>query len=152
MSGKDPIRFFKDKVSFRFHDKEGVKKWLHRIIKKNKGKTGTLNYIFCSDKEILRLNKTFLKHNYYTDIITFDNSEVKSEISADIYISADSVRKNAEHFKTTFRNELLRVMVHGLLHLFGQKDKTLKEKLEMRELEDLWLDDYLKNKFKARAK
>ena len=94
-----------------------------------------INYIFLDDNKILEINKKFLNHNYYTDIISFDNSDDKF-ISGDIYISIDRVKENALEQKTSFNEELPRVIIHGVLHLLGFKDKSPKEKKEMREKEN----------------
>ncbi len=88
------------------------------------------------------MNVKFLKHNYFTDIITFDNSLVKKKIVGDIFISIDTVRLNAKQYKTTFDNELHRVMIHGLLHLVGYSDKTPAKQKVMRGMEDLWLKKF----------
>jgi rRNA maturation RNase YbeY len=129
------IRFFSDGVSFQLRNKRKTVEWLQTVIAREGKKTGTLSYIFVSDTQILQLNRQFLNHNYYTDIITFD--EVESDtISGEMYISIDTVRTNAEIYQTTFDNELYRVMVHGVLHLCGYNDKTEQEQVLMREMED----------------
>lgn len=99
---------------------------------------GFINYIFVGDREIFLLNKKYLNHSYPTDIITFDYSEL-NEVSGDIYISLDTVRYNAKKFEATFKVELNRVMVHGLLHLLRYKDKSRSEKILMRKKEDFYL-------------
>ncbi len=98
-----------------------------------------LNYIFCSDDYLLSLNQRFLSHDEYTDIITFDHSFNKKQISAEIFISIKRVKENAKTFKTTFQNELHRVMIHGVLHLTGYKDKTKKQQQAIRKKEDYYL-------------
>ena len=98
-------------------------------------KMGDITYIFCSDTEILRINQFYLKHDYYTDIITFDYSE-DNILSGDLFISLDTVKTNSLKFKTGFDNELRRVMIHGILHLCGYKDKASEEKKIMRAKED----------------
>lgn len=100
---------------------------------------GELNYIFCTDPYLHNINRRFLKHDTYTDIITFDNSTVQDFIEADIYISLDRVRENARKFNVTFDEELHRVMVHGLLHLAGYGDKSPSEKVLMKKKEDAYL-------------
>jgi rRNA maturation RNase YbeY len=102
-----------------------------------------LGFIFCSDEYLLKINKDFLSHDYYTDIITFDLSEPGSSlISGEIYISVDTVRDNAHRFKTSIVRELHRVMFHGILHLCGYSDKTKAQQSIMREMEDRYLDLY----------
>jgi len=102
-----------------------------------------LQYIFCSDEYLLEINKQHLQHNYYTDIITFDLSEKPNAVIGEIYISVDRVRDNAQNYDATFKNELLRVIFHGALHLCGFKDKTEKDQTLMRKAEDKYLQYYL---------
>ena len=109
--------------------------WVNRVLNSEKAKSGTINFVFCDDDYLLNINKKFLDHDTYTDIITFDYSE-KEVISGDIFISIDRVKENAVRFRQKFSNELLRVMAHGLLHLLGYNDKTEKEIKEMRLKED----------------
>ena len=106
--------------------------------------TGEMNYIFCSDERILEVNRQFLSHDYYTDIITFDYS-TPATVSGDIYISLDTVRSNAEQFAAPYERELLRVIIHGLLHLTGQNDKTPETEAEMHRKEDLALSAWDNN-------
>ncbi|GHT21488.1 endoribonuclease YbeY [Bacteroidia bacterium] len=129
------IRFFSDGVSFELRNKRKTAQWLQTVIAREGKRTGTLSYVFVSDAQILQLNRQFLNHNYYTDIITFD--EVESDtISGEMYISIDTVRTNAAIYQTAFDNELFRVMAHGALHLCGYNDKTEAEQALMREMED----------------
>ena len=131
--------FFYDSTPFRLRNKSRYSRWLEKVIASEKKKQGEINYIFCSDPVILRLNKQFLKHNYYTDIITFDYS-VKDVISGEIYVSADTVSYNALKFKSAPAQEMRRVMVHGVLHLCGYKDKSERDKETMRNKEDFYLN------------
>lgn len=102
-----------------------------------------INYVFCSDEELLEINREHLNHNYYTDIITFDLSEKGTgALVSDIYISVDRVRDNAVDHKVSFRSELHRVIFHGILHLLGHRDKSEREEEEMREMEDIWMQQY----------
>jgi len=126
------------KVKFKLDKVAGIKKWIEAIAKTEKKAIGGINYVFVGDDELLKLNKQYLKHNTYTDIITFDYSEPK-EISGDIFISIDRVKDNAKKFKVKFDDELHRVMIHGVLHLCGYKDKTPKDAREMRKKEDFSL-------------
>lgn len=112
-----------------------VKEWIKQIAAKFDRKVGELAYIFCSDEKILEVNQEYLQHDYYTDIITFDYSEGKT-ISGDMFISLDTVRSNSEQFGTNYDEELLRVIIHGVLHLCGMNDKTDEEERKMRELEN----------------
>lgn len=111
---------------------------LKNVLKEEKKKLGEINYIILSDKELLRINKKFLKHNYYTDVITFSNNN-KSYIYGDIYISIERVKLNASKYKVNFEEELKRVIVHGLLHLIGYDDKNNNLKSLMKEKEDFYL-------------
>lgn len=126
---------FHYETEFSLEDAENYTNWIINIIKSEKAVLGDLSYIFCSDNYLLKLNQKYLKHNSFTDIITFDYSEQKV-ISGEIYISIDRVRENAVKFKVDFNRELLRVMAHGVLHLLGYKDKSKNEKEEMSTKED----------------
>jgi len=110
--------------------------WLKEIAKSHQKNILEINYIFCSDDYLLNVNREYLNHDYYTDIITFDNSEDSENIESDIFISLDRVEENATELQKTFENELLRVMSHGLLHLCGFKDKSDADAAIMREQED----------------
>jgi probable rRNA maturation factor len=133
------INFFKEEIKFRLSKQDDLKKWILRLIKKEKYSLGILNFILCSDRYLLKMNKEYLSHDYYTDIITFDNSEKQKMIEGDIYISIDRVLANSKTFKTTFESELHRVMAHGVLHLLGYGDKNKKQRTEMKIQEDKWL-------------
>lgn len=111
------------------------KKWLVKVAKSEGKSVGTINYVFCNDSYLLGVNQKYLNHDTYTDIITFDNSS-GDFISADIYISSERVTENALINNVDFINELLRVVVHGLLHLCGYKDKTDDQRQLMRLKED----------------
>jgi len=110
-------------------------KWIYLVIEKYHKKAGDIDYIFCSDEEILKMNKQYLNHDYYTDIITFDYSE-NDVVSGDLFISLNTVKSNSEKFGTIYEEELHRVMIHGILHLCGFKDKTPADEKLMREKED----------------
>lgn len=112
-----------------------IKDWVKQVAYQFNLKVGELAYLFCSDEKILEVNKEYLQHDYYTDIITFDYSE-GNVISGDMFISLDTVRSNAEKYGTAYKEELLRVMIHGVLHLCGLKDKTDEEEKRMREEEN----------------
>ena len=114
-------------------------KWITSAAKAEKKKVGEICYIFCSDNYLLKINKQYLKHNTFTDIITFDHS-YDNLISGDIFVSIDRVKDNARQLGIHFENELHRVMIHGILHLAGYNDKTDKQELLMRKTEDKYLD------------
>ena len=124
-----------DSVSFSLKNKRFIKSWIKDIIQQNKKELGDINYIFCSDEKILEINKEFLKHDYYTDIISFDYCEV-NKINGDIFISIDTVKSNSIKYKTEFIEELHRVIIHGVLHFLGFKDKTKADAEKMREAEN----------------
>jgi len=123
-------------------DRTRLKRFLVSLFKKEKKQLGELQYIFCSDDYLLQINRQYLNHNYFTDIITFDLSEKDQLINAEIYISVDRVRENAREFGCSLRQELHRVMFHGALHLCGYKDKKPKDAQLMRRMEDKWLRLY----------
>ncbi|MBR5018063.1 MAG: rRNA maturation RNase YbeY [Bacteroidales bacterium] len=136
------IRYFKEDTSFSLKDKRLINKWLQEVARQRGYKIGELNYIFCSDPYLLAINKQFLDHDYETDIITFDNSDDyeletgHKGVSADIYISVDTVRVNAKAYGEGFDREMHRVIVHGLLHLIGYDDVTEWKQRRMRAAEN----------------
>lgn len=132
------IRFNNHEKTFKLKNKRKIVNWIKRIVSSYGKSAGEVSIIFTSDNYILEINNQYLNHNYFTDIITFDYS-TKSIIEGDIYISVDTVMSNSKKFHTSFNEEILRVIIHGILHLVGFKDKTTKEKLEMRRNEDLAL-------------
>lgn len=123
---------------FTLRDRGAIRSWVRNAVLLEGKKLDELSFNFCSDEHLLGINKQFLKHDYYTDIITFDLSEEEG-ILGDIYISIDRVRENAKQNGAPFHVELKRVMIHGVLHLCGLNDKTAKERLRMREKEDHYL-------------
>lgn len=129
--------FFEDTGPL-FIKKEVVAK-INDLIKSEQKNKGEITFIFCSDKYLLEINKEYLQHDYYTDVITFDYSE-NNIISGDIFISIDRVKENADTYKVSFENELYRVMLHGVLHLVGYNDKTKEEQKIMRQKEDEYLN------------
>ena len=116
-------------------DQTTVTEWIGRVAESHQRVVGDINYVFCNDEEILEVNRRYLQHDYYTDIITFDESEGEV-ISGDMLISLDTVRSNAELLGTEYEEELHRVIIHGVLHLCGLKDKTPEDELQMRQAED----------------
>ncbi|MFN4812197.1 MAG: rRNA maturation RNase YbeY [Bacteroidota bacterium] len=131
------INFLKADISFVPKQKKLLRQWIALTIQAHHKKLGQIDYIFCSDEYLLQMNKQYLNHHTLTDIITFDYSnELTAEVAGEIYISINRVRENAEVFKCTFNDELHRVMIHGVLHLCGFKDKTKNQKQIMRAQED----------------
>lgn len=133
------IRQFSEDIDFKLKGVLAIKKWLKGTLENEGFTLGEINYIFCSDNYILKINKDYLNHNYFTDIITFNYNEGK-KVNADIFISIDTVKSNANSRKIDFYNELHRVMVHGILHLVGYNDKTPTQQIEMTSKEDYYLN------------
>lgn len=129
------IEYCAEDVSMPTIDVERLNDWIEDVVTSYRKSLGELCYVFCSDKYILNVNNEYLQHDYYTDIITFDYSE-ENIISGDLIISLDTVRTNAEKFSQAYDNELLRVIIHGILHLCGLKDKSPEDELKMREAEE----------------
>lgn len=137
---KLPIYFYQQESTYILKQKNILRNWINRTILTEGHQLQILNFIFCSDEYLLKINEQYLHHDTYTDIITFDNSETPNNIAGDIFISIDRIRENAKFFKTTFSNELHRVVIHGTLHLLGYADKTAKAKKLMTEKEDEYLN------------
>lgn len=137
---KLPIYFYQQESTYILKQKNILRNWINRTILTEGHQLQILNFIFCSDEYLLKINEQYLHHDTYTDIITFDNSETPNNIAGDIFISIDRIRENAKFFKTTFSNELHRVIIHGTLHLLGYADKTAKAKKLMTEKEDEYLN------------
>jgi probable rRNA maturation factor len=133
------VNFFSADKKLHFVPKRELKAFLNELFTNENKKISRLDYIFCSDSFLLDINRRFLNHDYYTDIITFDLSETKNETIAEIYISLDRVKENARKLETKYRNEILRVVFHGALHLCDYKDKTQKQIKEIRQKEDFYI-------------
>ena len=134
-----PVLFTKAATRFKFDNATGIRKWILSAIKNEGYTAGYIQFVFCSDDYLLELNQQYLHHDTLTDIITFDYREGK-KISGDIFISIDRVKENAGKFNVRFKDELHRVMIHGILHLCGYKDKDKKSTQVMREKEDFYLE------------
>ena len=119
-----------------------LKLFIKKLIKAEGGELSSLNYIFCNNKKLLKINQEFLGHDDYTDIITFNLSPDPQIIEGEVYISVDRVRENARIFKSPLKEELLRVVFHGALHLCGYRDKNKVDIKEMRKAEDRWLSEF----------
>jgi rRNA maturation RNase YbeY len=137
------ISFNKADATATLKNRVALKSFIEKRVKKEGLSIESLNYVFCSDKYLLEINKQFLDHNYYTDIISFDLSEVPGQLIGEVYISIDRVKDNAKTHGATFSEELLRVIFHGALHFCGYKDKKPSDVKKMRQMEDLWLTAYL---------
>jgi len=129
------ISYFAEDIKVPKFPKREISAWIKQVAELQNRKVGDISYIFCSDEKILEVNKQYLQHDYYTDIITFDDSK-EHTINGDIFISLDTVKSNAEELKIPFDKELRRILIHGILHLCGQKDKAPKDKAEMTRKED----------------
>jgi rRNA maturation RNase YbeY len=135
------IEFFNEDTGLSQLDFPLVSKWIVEIIEDKLMSCGPLSIIFCSDDYLLNINQQYLNHDYHTDIITFNYSS-RRIISGDLFISTDTVRTNADIFKVSFTQELVRVIFHGILHLLGWDDHSEGEKLEMRNMENFWLHKF----------
>lgn len=133
------IRFFAENISFNLKNRRKIKYWITGAITGENKIVGEINFVFCSDDYLLDMNKKYLSHDYFTDVITFDFC-AGDKISGDIFISIDSVRSNLAKYKQSFANELHRVMIHGILHLCSYGDSTKSEIALMRSKENTYLE------------
>lgn len=132
------IHFSIEKEGFKLKDKMKIKAWITSVVKKEGKRIGDIAYMFCDDEQVLEANISYLEHDTYTDIITFDYVE-GDVVSGDILISVDRVKENANLFQCSFEQELHRVIIHGILHLLGVGDKTEEEAAVMRKREEMAL-------------
>lgn len=135
------ITYVAENIALPELDQQHVQNWIRHVAADYGFTLGDITYIFCDDERILEVNRQFLGHDYYTDIITFDYS-TPSRISGDIYISLDTVGSNAASLGISLQDELKRILIHGILHLTGQGDKTPETRAEMTRKEDLALSEY----------
>ena len=133
------IYIFSEDIEFKLDAEENINSWIEDTFNYEGLNFKSLNLIFCSDSFLLNINKTYLQHNYYTDVITFNLSDTPDQGEGEIYISVDTVRDNAKEFSVTFEKELYRVIIHGVLHLCGYNDHSELEKTVMREKENFYL-------------
>jgi rRNA maturation RNase YbeY len=136
------VHFFYQGVTISLGNRNRLKLFLEKLFEKEGKKLMSLNYIFCTDKALLKINKEYLRHDYYTDIISFDLSDNPHEKTAEIYISVDRVRENAKSLGVSVQLEILRVIFHGALHICNYKDKTKREINLMRKMEDTYIKSY----------
>jgi probable rRNA maturation factor len=134
------IQFFEEDITYKLKNKTAIRAWVTETIDAEGFKLNELTYVFCSDSYLLQINQQYLNHDTYTDIITFDNSEIAKTIVGDIFISIDRIRENTLKFSHTEVDELHRVIIHGALHLLGYKDKSAPEKRKMTLKEDFYLN------------
>lgn len=130
------IRFFSENIDFKPKNVRKLKTWVTDILTTNDFELLDLNFVFCDDVYLHKINLEYLAHDTYTDIVTFDNSEMPQAIEGDIFISVERVKENAKNLSVPFGQELQRVMIHGILHLMGYKDKTNSQKEVIRAKED----------------
>jgi len=140
----ESIQFFTEDIVYRIRQKTKLRRDLEKIIAGENFHHGPVNMILCSDRFLKKYNKRFLNHNYLTDVITFDFSDELNTLSGDIFISLDRVRENAKTYKVGLREELFRVMIHGILHLMRMDDRTDEERNAMRIKEDYYLNIFVK--------
>ena len=131
-------RIFYDGIKYRLKNSRKVLKLIEKVIGEYRKPRGSLSFILVSDEELIKINREFLQHNYFTDVIAFDYG--KSDLlDGEIYLSLDTIKLNAFNYNVSLRNELIRVMIHGTLHLCGFKDSTKSEKVRMTRLENKWI-------------
>jgi len=133
------INYFYEDTTFILDHKEALAKWIIQSIEFENHTLNSINYVFCSDQYLRQINRKYLDHDYYTDIITFNHAESEQEIESDIFISIERVEENAVTNKAELHTELSRVMIHGVLHLVGYNDKIKEEEKVMREKENAYL-------------
>lgn len=136
---RQQISFFSEDTDFILKQKALVRDWIKNSINAEGLRTGTLNFIFCSDSYLLTINQQYLDHDTYTDIVTFDNSDDEGCIEGDLFISIDRIKENATTFNVSEKDELHRVIIHGVLHLIGYNDKGEGKKEEMTRMENKYL-------------
>ena len=136
------IQFFFENVSPILRNRKKLKKFIDSLFTKENKRLSGLNYIFCTDQSLLKINRRYLHHDFYTDVISFNLSASPGEIIADVYISLDRIKENAKNLKKSINEELHRVIFHGALHLCGYSDKTSSDKKLMRLKEDTYLNHF----------
>ena len=138
------INFFSEEIPFKLNHPRKTARWIKNAIQSERSELQSLNLIFCKDTHLRKINLQYLNHDTYTDIVTFDQSEGSGQITGDIFISITRVKENSVNFNVSFDNELHRVIIHGVLHLIGYGDKTIKSKAIMRKKEDAYLSLLIK--------
>jgi rRNA maturation RNase YbeY len=137
------INIFYDEIKYRLTGISNVKRLIEKVIRSENKIPGDLSFIITSDTNLIEINREFLEHDYFTDVIAFSDSN-NNIVNGEIYISIDTVKRNSINYKVSLREELIRVMIHGTLHLCGYEDDTVKKKAIMNEKEETWLEN-LKN-------
>ena len=141
-ASKSKIYFFHE-VPLSLRNRTLLKQAITQLLKQYGRDLESLNFVFCNDERVLEINKQFLQHDYYTDIISFELSRKSEPLQGEVYISVDRVRDNAQNLGQSFNRELHRVIIHGVLHFLGYKDKTTAEAARMRKAEEDFLSSYL---------
>ncbi len=135
------IKIFYDGISFRIRQSKKTKELIHKIIVSEKRLSGTINIIITTDKNLIKINREFLKHNYFTDVISFSYND-SNVVNGEIYISINTVSRNAKNYKISSKDELLRVLIHGVLHLCDYEDDTEERRMNMRAKENFWMEKF----------
>lgn len=134
------INFFSEEISYNLPNKRKIKAWIKDTVLAEGFELDEMNFIFCNDAYLLDINKKYLGHDTFTDIITFDNSEVEKHVTSDVFISIERVKENSKTYNTAIYDEVCRIIIHGTLHLLGYGDKSLSEKEKMTMKEDYYLE------------
>jgi rRNA maturation RNase YbeY len=137
------ITFASNNTSYILKNKKAIKSWIYNCIHSEKKSIECISIVFCSDEELLKINIESLNHHYYTDIITFELNEPSEPIVGDIYISIDRIKENAKNLNLSVKEEVLRVIIHGVLHLCGYKDKKTIDKEQMTQKENFYIHRFL---------
>lgn len=140
------INFFNEEVEFTLRQKNNVRKWIEEAVEAEGAEHGPLNFVFCSNAFLHDMNIKYLGHNDLTDIITFDLSDEEGTISGDVFISVEMATDNAREYGTSLQNEIRRLVIHGVMHLIGYKDKSPEDKAVMTEREDHYLSIFPNNR------
>ena len=133
------ICYFAEEIDFELSHQDAATAWIQQVIKQEGARLDHLNFIFCSDAYLHAQNVQYLQHDTLTDVITFSHHEQSNQIEGDVYISLERVKENATMYGNTLEQELYRVMIHGVLHLLGYRDKTTAEQIQMRAKEDVYI-------------
>ena len=136
------IKIHYDKIKFRIHRTTEIKRFLEKVITEENKKPGDLVLILTDDKSLVEINRQFLKHDYFTDVISFDYS-VGGTVNGEIYMSIDTIRRNAERFKSGIKEEMVRVMIHGVLHLCGYRDEGKEERKKMFRRQEMNVKEFV---------
>ena len=143
-SSDPPVFFHFDSTTFSLRNRKKLKNFVAQIFNSKKRGLASLTYVFSTDRKVLQINRQYLNHDFFTDVIAFDLSDTRRNLQGEVYISIDRVRQNAKTFNVSFSDELHRVIFHAALHLCGYRDKTTREKATIKKEEDRYLAEYFK--------